>query len=455
MNRMTRREFIPAAFAGVSGAAATRPPNIVLIFADDLGYGDLGCYGSRIRTPNLDQMARDGARFTHYESANPVCSPSRAALLTGRYPTRVGVPRVLMPADTTGLPDSETTLAQVLKQKGYKTMCIGKWHLGHLPQYLPTKRGFDDYFGIPYSNDMNPRVLLQATEVIENPAKLETLTPRYTEQALRFLERSKDSPFFLYMPHTYPHIPLAASERFRGKSSLGLYGDVIEELDWSVGEVLASLKKHGLDQNTLVLFSSDNGPWFQGSPGRLRGRKGMTWEGGVRVPFLARWPGRIPRGMVSDSLISAMDVLPTVTRLCGASMPQNPVDGIDIWPLMSGKAAQLEREALLYFDNLHLQCARPGKWKLHLARYNSMAFSPPPARGRLNLPLASPELYDLVNDPDESYDLAPEHPDIVRDLTARAELLITGFPEDVRKAFAEAKVRRNLEQRSGAVSRPE
>ena len=239
----TRRDFIKgagAALAAPLAGAASRPPSVVLIYADDLGYGDLGCYGSALRTPNLDRMASEGVRFTQFYSANPVCSPSRAALLTGRYPTRVGVPRVLFPYDKTGLPDSETTLAQVLKKRDYKTMCIGKWHLGHLPQFLPTSRGFDEYFGIPYSNDMKPTPLLHNTETLEEPARQDTLTMRYTEQAVKFIERSKDSPFFLYMPHTFPHIPLHASERFRGKSRSGLYGDVIEELDWSVGEVLGA-----------------------------------------------------------------------------------------------------------------------------------------------------------------------------------------------------------------------
>ncbi|MEK7753991.1 MAG: sulfatase-like hydrolase/transferase, partial [Acidobacteriota bacterium] len=277
---LDRRAFLAgAAGALASGhASAATPPNVIFIYCDDLGYGDLGCYGSPLRTPNLDRMAREGMRFTQFYSANPVCSPSRAALMTGRYPTRVGVPRVLFPKDTTGLPDSEITIAQTLKTRGYKTMCVGKWHLGHLPQYLPTNRGFDEYFGIPYSNDMTPRVLLHNTEVVEPTATLETLTPRYTEQALKFIERSKGSPFFLYMPHTYPHIPLGASARFRGKSKAGLYGDVVEEIDWSVGEVLGALKKQGLDNNTVVMFSSDNGPLDQGSAGRLRGRKGMTWE---------------------------------------------------------------------------------------------------------------------------------------------------------------------------------
>lgn len=455
---MNRRDFLKTAAAGMAAGplpapGAARAPNIVLIFCDDLGYGDLGCYGGSIRTPNLDSLARDGIRFTHFYSANPVCSPSRAALLTGRYPTRAGVPRVLFPNDTTGLPDSETTMAQVLKARDYKTMCIGKWHLGHLPRFLPTNRGFDEYFGIPYSNDMNPRPLLHNTETVEEPARLETLTARYTGQAVRFIERSAAAPFFLYMPHTYPHIPLAASPRFRGKSATGLYGDVVEEVDWSVGEVLNALKKHRLEDHTLVLFSSDNGPWFQGSPGRLRGRKGMTYEGGVREPFLARYPARIPKGRVCSGVASTMDLLPTIARLCDAPLPKNPLDGIDIWPLLAGQKNELDREALLYFDNVHLQCARLGRYKLHVARYNSMAYSPPPAKGRVNLPLKSPELYDLLTDPDESYDIASERPQVVKEIQTRMERLIAGFPENIRKAWEETMARSTGNAATGAVPR--
>jgi len=434
-----------------------RPPNVVFIYADDLGYGDLGCYGSSNRTPNVDRLAAEGVRFTQFYSANPVCSPSRAALLTGQYPTRVGVPRVLNPNDTVGLSLSEKTLADVLKARNYKTMCIGKWHLGHLPPYLPTQRGFDEYYGIPYSNDMNPRVLLHAVgdrvETIEEQATLETLTPRYTEQALRFIERSQGSPFFLYMPHTYPHIPLGASPRFRGKSANGLYGDVIEELDWSVGEVLGALKKHAVDDNTIVMFSSDNGPWYQGSPGRLRGRKASTWEGGVREPFIARFPGRIPKGGVCAGVAGTVDILPTVARLCGAPLPEKPLDGIDIWPLLSGQARQIEREALLYFDNWNVQCARWGKWKLHFARYNSLAHSPAPAGGRLNLILPAPELYNLENDPDESYDVAPENPAVVAEIRSRVDRLIAAFPDEVRKAWENTKSRPAQSSPIGAVPR--
>jgi arylsulfatase len=453
---LDRRDFLKtaaAAFFVPLLQAAERPPNIIFIYADDLGYGDLACYGSSIPTPNLDRMAAEGIRFTQFYSANPVCSPSRAALLTGRYPTRVGVPRVLFPSDTTGLPDSEMTIAQMLKAKGYKTMCIGKWHLGHLPQFLPTNRGFDEYFGIPYSNDMNPRPLMHNLETLEEPAKLETLTPRYTEQALKFIERAKNGPFFLYMPHTYPHIPLAASEQFRGKSPAGLYGDVIEELDWSVGRVLEALKKHGIDNNTLVMFSSDNGPWFQGSPGKLRGRKGTTYEGGVREPFIARFPGRIPAGSVCKGVSSTMDILPTLARLCGAALPPKALDGIDIWPMLLGQKQEIEREALLYFDDWHVQCARWGKWKLHFTRYNAAPYNPAPPGGRINLPLPRPELYNLERDQDESYDVAPENPEVVKEILHRVECMIEGFPEEVKKAYQETRSKQVDVSNGGQVPR--
>jgi len=456
---LDRRDFLKRAAAAfvlpyLAAAAPGRSPNVVFIYCDDLGYGDLGCYGSGIPTPNLDRMAAEGMRFTQFYSANPVCSPSRAALLTGRYPTRVGVPRVLFPTDTVGLSGSETTLAQVLKAKGYKTMCVGKWHLGHLPEFLPTNRGFDEYYGIPYSNDMTPRPLMHNLETIEEPAVLETLTPRYTEQALRFIERSQGSPFFLYFAHTFPHIPLAASETFRGKSPAGLYGDVIEEIDWSAGRILDALKALGLDGDTLVMFSSDNGPWYQGSPGKLRGRKGSTYEGGVREPFIARFPGRIPAGTVCAGVAGTVDILPTLAHLCGAPLPAKPLDGIDIWPLLAGEKTSLERDVLLYFDDWNIQCARWRNWKLHFARYNSVAYNPAPPGGRINLPLPAPELYDLANDPDESYDVAPENPKVVAEIRARVERLIEGFPDEVRHAYAATKARQVDPLDVGGLPRP-
>jgi arylsulfatase len=443
---MTRRTFLSSTTAAATAlslsAATQKKPNIVFILCDDLGYGDLGCYGSSIRTPNLDQLAKEGVRCTNFDSADPVCSPSRAALLTGRYPTRVNVPRVLFPQDKDGLALDEVTLANVAKTQGYKTACFGKWHLGRPNQYLPTSRGFDEYFGIPYSNDMNPRPLLDGVNVVEEPANLETLTQRYTDHAVRFIRDSAASPFFLYLPQTFPHIPLAASPRFRGKSAEGLYGDVVEELDWSVGEVLQELKRQGLERDTLVMFSSDNGPWYQGSPGKLRGRKATTYEGGVREPFLARWPGKIPPGVVSDAVLSMLDIFPTVTKLIGGSLPAKPLDGIDIWPVLTGQEKSLNREALLYFDNWDLQCARWKTWKLHVARHNSSTYSAAPAGGRHNYVLPRPELYNLADDPQESYDVAPDHPDVVAEIQRHIEKLLAGFPAPVQQAYAESKARK-------------
>ncbi len=456
---LDRRRFLASASAAISAATAApapRLPNIVIIFCDDLGYGDLGCYGSQIRTPNIDRLASQGIRFTDFYSGNPVCSPSRSALLTGRYCVRAGVPKVLFPYDEKGLPESEATLAQTLKQKGYRTMCIGKWHLGHKPAYLPTTRGFDHYFGIPYSNDMNPRWLMDDTRVVEEQATLETLTPRYTERAVKFIEESAKAaqPFFLYMPHTYPHIPLGASQKFRGKSPLGIYGDVVEELDWSVGEVLAALKRVGADANTLVIFTSDNGPWYQGSAGPLRGRKGSTWEGGQRVPFIARFPRHIPRGRVSHAVAGVMDLHPTIAKLCGAE-GKNPFDGVDIWPLLTAaKPALDDREAFLYFDDIYLQCARHGKWKLHIARHNVMVYNPAPPGGRISLPLAKPELYDLSADRSESYDVAAENPQVVAGIQARIERVMATMPEPIRQAHSEQMKRQTIPAATGAQTRP-
>jgi len=435
---VTKRSLLKAAAAAALGRAVpaqSRPPNFIYINADDLGYGDLGCYGSQLRTPHLDSMASGGARFRQFYSASPVCSPSRAALMTGRYPTRVGVPHVLAPESPSGLPESETTLAQVLKAQNYKTMCIGKWHLGSQPQYLPTSRGFDEYFGIPYSNDMWPLVLLHDATVIEDSVNLDTLAERYTQQAVQFIARSKDAPFFLYLAPAMPHLPLAASARFRCRSGLGPYGDAVEELDWSVGQVLQALGANGLEEQTLVMFSSDNGPWFQGSPGRLRGRKGETFEGGMRVPFLARFPGRIPSGVTVHAVATAMDILPTLARLARAPLPPNPLDGVDLWPLLTGERSEVEREAFLYFSSWNAQCARVGRWKLHVARYNTPPWTPEPRVGQLNLPLPRPELYDLEADSEESYDTAGDNPQIVADLRACLEALLATFPDQVRTAW--------------------
>ena len=436
LSRRALLQMLPAAGMAAQGG---RPPNVVVIFADDLGYGDVGCQGSKIRTPAIDGLARDGMRFTHGITANPVCSPSRAGLLTGRYPTRCGVPNVFFPRDEKGMNLDEQTLAELLKGRGYRTACVGKWHLGHHKPWLPTSRGFDRYFGIPYSNDMTPSWLMRDTEVIEETAEQTTLTRRYTEEAIKFIGEAGRDPFFLYMPHTFPHIPLYASPEFRGKSRHGIYGDVVEELDWSVGQVLGALKKTGAERNTLVLFSSDNGPWYQGSSGGLRGRKGMRWEGGVRVPFIVRWPERVPQGRVCHSLVSTMDVVPTVTRLAGAAAPAKAVDGVDISPLLTGERAALEREPLVYFHGRDVHAARWGNWKLHIARSNAEMYSAAPEGGRRSLRLSSPELYNLELDPDESADVAAENPGVVEQMSAYVEKLMGGFPEDIQAAWQRLK----------------
>jgi arylsulfatase A len=381
-------------------------------------------------------MAQDGVLLRHFNSAGPVCSPSRAGLLTGRYPTRVGIVDVLFPNDSNGLPASETTIAGVLKPLGYRSMCVGKWHLGSQPQFLPTNRGFDEFYGLPYSHDMSPLPLMHNTEAIEEPADLTTLTRRYTEQAVTFIAKMKDSPFFLYMAHFLPHIPLVVSEQFRGQSGLGAYGDAVQEIDWSVGQVLQALTDNGIDSNTLVMFTSDHGPWYQGSSANLRGRKGETFEGGVRVPFIARFPGRIPRGYASQELASNMDVLPTVAALCGAPLPANPLDGVNIWPLLTREDTSISRDVLLYFDCWHLQCARLATWKFHVARYNSVAWGPLPAGGRINLPLPKPELYLLNLDPGERCDVADDNPEVVSGIMARIEALLSTFPAQVRNDWS-------------------
>ena len=426
--------------AAMSAAQSTADtPNVVLIYCDDLGYGDLGCYGSSLTTPNIDRLAREGTRFTSCTSANPVCSPSRAALLTGRYPTRTEVPRVFFPVDKEGLAQDERTLADILKSRGYATKCVGKWHLGHTNGYLPTSRGFDEYFGIPYSNDMNPPVLLRNEEVAAPEADQTRITSQYTDESIKFIKANSRKPFFLYLPHTFPHIPLHASERFRGKSPAGIYGDVLAELDWSTGQILSALKQAGVEKNTIVIFSSD-GPWFLGSSGRLRGRKGSTFEGGVRVPLLVRWPGRIPAGRVSNALVSAMDWVPTLTAITGAAPSPKKLDGINIEPLLTGRTKSVEREALLYFDVWDLQAARLGPWKLHVARHNSEAYQAAPANGRLNLRI-NPELYDLEADPDESFDVADRNPEVVRDIQRRIAELLPTFPQQVQKAWEETQNR--------------
>jgi arylsulfatase A-like enzyme len=423
-------------------AASNRPPNIIFIYVDDMGYGDIGCFGAKaIKTPNLDKMALDGLRLTNFYSASPICTPSRAALLTGRYAARMGAEQmqlanVLFPTNQTGLPQTETTLARALKQKTYATACIGKWHLGHVAPHRAIDHGFDYYFGIPYSNDMRPTPLVRNQQTIEEPVNQETLTARYTYEAVRFIEGAKDKPFFLYIAHNMPHIPLFASTKFKGKSAGGLYGDVVEELDWSVGQVLAALKRFGLERETIIFFSSDNGPWYQGSPGNLRGRKGWTYEGGIREPFIVRWTGHIKPRSVSDEPVCTIDIFPTAMALAGLeeSSAKLSLDGKNVLPFLLGHEKKSPATLYLFFDAVYLQTARLGKWKIHVARWNVPRYVP---GSRQNVTLAKAELYDMTVDASESYDLAADHPDIVKDLRARIAERLKSFPEEIQQANAE------------------
>jgi arylsulfatase A-like enzyme len=425
-----------------AAAKESRPPNIVVLFVDDLGYGDLSCYGHpTIRTPNLDRMAAEGMRFTDFYASAPVCTPSRAGLLTGRYAVRSGMAsekrRVLFPNSTGGLPASEITLAEALKGKGYATACIGKWHLGSQPQYLPTRNGFDYYFGLPYSNDMDhvtgtgpsgslmPKVewfnvpLLRNETVIERPAEQHTLTQRYTEEALGFMRRSKEKPFFLYLPYTMVHVPLFVSKEYSGKSRRGLYGDTLEEIDGSVGRILEGLRKEGLAKNTLVFFTSDNGPWLiqklaGGSAGVLREGKGSTWEGGQREPALAWWPGKIKPNQVSGALASTLDLFPTALALAGAEMPADrPIDGVDLRPLLFGTGPG-KRDTFFYYRDDTVYAARKGRYKAHFT--TKSAYGKDPAE-----PHNPPLLFDLEQDPGEQFDVAAQHPGVVADLTREVE----------------------------------
>jgi len=377
--------LIPLAISLVSfvtsSAAPAPQPNIVLIFTDDQGYGDLGCYGAKgFATPNLDRLAREGARFTSFVVAQPVCTASRAALLTGCYANRVSMAGALNHTSRTGIHPDETLLSELCKARGYATACFGKWHLGHEPPFLPTRNGFDEFLGLPYSNDngpLHPTILgipslplYDGEKIVERDPDQAQFTRRFTERALRFIESNKARPFFLYVPHVMPHVPIFASEPFRGKSSGGLYGDVIAELDWSIGEILGALEKHALAERTLVIFASDNGPFLSygehaGSAGPLRGGKLTCFEGGLRVPCLMRWPGQVPAGRVCDELISSIDLLPTLAGLIGAKLPDRKLDGTDVWPLMAGKTEHSPRENFLCYNGDELHAIRSGDWKLH------------------------------------------------------------------------------------------
>ena len=347
-------------------------PNIVYIFADDLGYGDLSCYGAKdINTPNIDQIAKQGIKFTEFYSASSVCSPSRAALLTGRYPQRMGINTVFFPESFTGIPDTEITIPEILKEKGYATGIVGKWHLGHHYQYLPLQQGFDEYFGIPYSNDMESVVYMRGNEVESYKVKQQYITKTYTKEAQKFITKNKDNSFFLYIAHSMPHVPLYASEEFIGTSKRGLYGDVVQELDWSVGQILKSLREHGILENTLIVFSSDNGPWLAmkedgGSAGDLREGKTFTFDGGMKVPTVAMWKNRIPQGIINTKVASQMDWFPTIANITGSSIPKGLViDGLDISKVLTDKGNRKNSD-LLFLDGKQLQGYRSGQWKVKL-----------------------------------------------------------------------------------------
>jgi arylsulfatase A len=426
---------------GSPSLRAADKPNIIIILADDMGYGDLGCYGHpSIRTPNLDRMATEGLRFTDFYAGACLCTPSRAGLLTGRLAVRSGMAggpgrHVLYPKDKGGLPQDEITIARALKTKGYTTGIIGKWHLGDEPEFMPLSHGFDFFFGLPYSNDMDAKTtkvrekesmsrnpdyngfnipLMRNREIIERPADQTTLTKRYTAEAINFIKDNKRKPFFLYFAHTFPHVPLFASDKFHGKSARGLYGDAVEEVDWSVGEVLEALHKEGLEKNTFVIFTSDNGPWLirkwnGGSSGLLRDGKGGTWEGGYRVPAIARWPGKIKAG-VTHEMASGLDLFNTCLTLAGAEIPKDrPLDGVDMSPILFGMGKGL-RDVHYYYYGDQLYAVRKGAYKAHFTSHDG--YSKAPAEQH-NPPL----LFNLPEDPSERFDVASDHPEIVAELT--------------------------------------
>jgi arylsulfatase A len=421
--------------------SATRPPNVVIIFCDDLAYADIAPFGAETRTPNLSQLAREGRRFTDFYVGQPVCSASRAALLTGCYPNRVGIMGALPPRARIGINPDETTIAEILKGRGYATAIFGKWHLGDAPQFLPTRHGFDEFFGLPYSNDMwpfhpvtptnyPPLPLYEGERVVQLMPDQTQLTTWYTERAVDFIERKRDQPFFLYLAHNMPHVPLFVSRKFDGKSGRGVFADVIMEIDWSVGEVMRALKRSGLDDNTLVVFTSDNGPWLSygnhaGSALPLREGKGTTFEGGVREPTIMRWPGRIPPGSVCREMAWSMDLLPTVARLAGTNAPADRIiDGKDIWPLISGQpGAKSPHPAYYYYWDRGLEAVRAGRWKLHFA-HDYRKLSVPGGNGKPGRYVTgriAGALYDLEKDPGEANDLAAQYPAEVARLRAIAD----------------------------------
>lgn len=414
------------------------PQNFILILMDDMGYGDLSCYGNTsYKTPNLDQMAKEGVRFTDFYACAPVCTPTRASILTGCYPIRVGLPRVLGNNARTGINSNEFTIAEALKGAGYNNACYGKWHLGHLPPFLPTNHGFDEYYGIPYSNDMGPDEeepnapplpLIEGTKIIEENPDQSKLTTEYTERAVDFIKRNKDNKFFLYLPHFMVHVPIHVSKKFEGKSGAGLYGDVMQEVDWSVGEILNTLKETGLDDNTMVIFTSDNGPWLTygnhaGNAGPLRCGKTTTFEGGMRVPCIAWSPQFIPSGKVCNEVSATFDFYPTFTKLANANYPRTDTrDGKDIWNLLSNPDSTSPHQFFLYYFHDELQAIRQGKWKLHLPhKYQNLNFPGNDGkRGEYKDEKIELSLFDLENDIGEQNNLVSEYPKLVEKLKNNA-----------------------------------
>lgn len=471
MQRLAWFAFLVCCLAvgSIASVRADDRPNVVIILADDLGYGDLGGYGHpTFRTPRIDRLAEEGAKLTQFNTPTAFCAPTRASLLTGRYPFRCGMTQNPAPdggpaADALALPAREVTLAQVLKSAGYATGMLGKWHLGHKPGTLPTDRGFDEYYGIPYSNDMRPVQVLEGRDVAEYPVVQATLTGRYTDRAVDFIGRNKERPFFLYFAHAMPHKPLAASEAYYRKSGQGLYADVMAELDASVGTVLDALQQAGISDKTLVIFTSDNGPWYGGSSGGLRGMKGSTYEGGFRVPLIARWPGRIPAGRTSAAPAVMMDVFATVLQATGAKIPDDrTLDGRDLLPVLAAGASS-PHDYIVGHQSSRLATIRDARWKLHVLKPSAINLKPGPD-GRWLDPRApdgvtilapfeqynldaypglatgdapaSMQLFDLQSDPGEQADVAARHPEEVRRLKAAFDAINRDVPavDEVKRA---------------------
>jgi arylsulfatase len=473
LKRLGAAALLLAAGLAAGGCARTDDlPNVVLIFTDDQGYADVGVYGATgFSTPHLDRLAAEGMRFTDFHVSQAVCSASRISLLTGAYAQRVSILGALGPFAEVGINPDEMTIAEMLKERGYATGIVGKWHLGHLEEFLPLQHGFDEYLGLPYSNDMWPIDYdgrpatggnkasypplplvdgIETVETIDDLAGQATLTTRYTERAVSFIERHSHEPFFLYLAHSMPHVPLGVSDKFEGHSAQGMYGDVIEEIDWSVGEVLAALDRQGLADNTLVIFTSDNGPWLNfgnhaGSTGPLREGKGTAFEGGVRVPAIIRWPGRIEPGSVNGRMASTIDILPTLAAITGAPLPELPIDGVDIVPLLEGDESTNPRDRFYYYYGGELRAVREGKFKRVYQHRTRSYLGVEPGMGGLAGPYTFPTvpaaLYDLENDIGETTDVSADHPEIVRRLDALAD--------SVREALGD-----RLTGRSGTEVRP-